>query len=66
MALETVSSVRSHGGTQGVYRHASAATDRSLLSVPDAPKRRPAAPPAASAAAAAGRPLRLDDLFDFD
>ena len=26
MALETVSEVRSHGGTQGVYRHASAAT----------------------------------------
>ncbi len=26
MILETVSTVRSHGGTQGVYRHASAAT----------------------------------------
>jgi len=26
VALETVSEVRSHGGTQGVYRHASAAT----------------------------------------
>ncbi|HEV7277882.1 MAG TPA: S-formylglutathione hydrolase [Devosiaceae bacterium] len=26
MTLETVSSVRSHGGTQGVYRHASTAT----------------------------------------
>jgi S-formylglutathione hydrolase len=26
MSLETLSSVRSHGGTQGVYRHASAAT----------------------------------------
>ena len=31
MALETVSEVRSHGGVQGVYRHASAATGTDML-----------------------------------
>ena len=31
MTLETVSTVRSHGGTQGVYRHASAATGTDMV-----------------------------------
>ncbi len=38
MSLETISTVRSHGGTQGVYRHASAATGTSMtfsVFVPD-------------------------------
>ena len=30
MTLETVSSNRSHGGVQGVYRHASAATGTAM------------------------------------
>ena len=40
MSLETVSQVRSHGGTQGVYRHASAATSTEMVFsvfVPDGP-----------------------------
>ncbi len=38
MSLETISTVRSHGGTQGVYHHASAATGTSMtfsVFVPD-------------------------------
>lgn len=31
MSLETVSTVRSHGGVQGVYRHASAATSTDMV-----------------------------------
>ncbi len=40
MSLETVSEVRSHGGTQGVYRHSSKATSTDMtfsLFVPDHP-----------------------------
>ena len=31
MTLETVSEVKSHGGVQGVYRHASAATGTDMI-----------------------------------
>ena len=31
MTLETVSEVRSHGGVQGVYRHASSATNTDMV-----------------------------------
>ena len=31
MTIETVSEVKSHGGTQGVYRHASSATSTEMV-----------------------------------
>lgn len=43
-ALTTVSTARSHGGTQGVYRHASAATGTDMtfsVFVPDSPPGKP-------------------------
>ena len=41
MALETVSEVRSHGGVQGVYRHASAATGTEMVFSVFVPDRAP-------------------------
>jgi len=42
MTLETVSEVKSHGGMQGVYRHASAATGTDMnfsVFIPPHPER---------------------------